>query len=150
MVGVYKELVMERMKKSMSEERLLQIVIEHLGRKNVRIRMAQADCLKIIFLMASMVDPRYQIMANDVDGRIYEDWKMLVRTDYIRERFYALGGKKVNDWRAGDILFFSRHFTPVDHAGLALNEHEFVHLTRRGVCIDHVDKLRPVSAGRPG
>lgn len=110
--------------------------------------MAQADCLKTIFRIASEIDPRYRILLNDVQDRVYEDWMVRIKEDYIRERFYALGGRKVNKWRIGDILFFSLRFAPVDHAGLAVNEREFVHLTRRGLRLDRVDKFPPVSAGR--
>ena len=128
---------------------MLRAVVEQFRQKQTRIRMAQADCLKTIFKIASVVDPRYRILSNDVEGRIYNDWKVRVETDYIRERFYALGGRKVNDWNTGDILFFALHLTPVDHAGLALNKREFVHLTRRGLLsIDSVDNFRLVSAGR--
>ena len=126
----------------------LRSAVDEFRWKKNRIRMARADCLKIIFEIASVVDPRYKILANDVAGRVYDDWMALVKADYIRERFYALGGKEVDSWKIGDILFFTLRFTPVDHAGLALNEREFVHLTRKGVIVDRVDKFSPVSAGR--
>ena len=132
----------------MIDETQLRTAVEQSIHKRIRVNMAHAYCLKTIFRIANEVDPRYGIMANDVMGRVYDNWEELIKADYIRERFYSLGGRAVENWNTGDILFFSLNHNPVDHAGLALNEREFVHLTKRGLRIDQVNKYKPVSAGR--
>ncbi len=117
---------------------------------NIRLRMAHANCIKAVIEMAARVIPQYQIIYNQVENKVWFKWRKHIKNDAIREKFLSWGLHWVDKPCAGDLLFISLHYEPVDHIGLCLNNKEFVHLLTDGLYLELITdyKDRIVNIGR--
>jgi cell wall-associated NlpC family hydrolase len=81
---------------------------------------------------------------------VWYDWPQQIKRDALREKFLAWGGRWVAQPQTGDLLFICLRYAPVDHLGLCLNTHEFVHLVKRGLRLDGVAdyERRIIAVGR--
>ncbi len=115
-----------------------------------RLRMSHANCLKLVLEMAAQVNQAYRVMLNQINDRVWHDWRRQIGRDAIRENFLAWGGRLVSAPVACDVLFMRLHYAPVDHLGLCLNSDEFAHLDKRGLRLDKIDEYqsRIVAVGR--
>ncbi len=115
-----------------------------------RLRMSHANCIKIVIELAAQANQAYRVMLNQINDRVWYDWRRQISRDAIRESFLAWGGRWVTKPEPGDLLFMCLNYAPVDHLGLCLNAYEFVHLDRRGLRLDRIVDYKPelVSVGR--
>ena len=117
---------------------------------NCRLRMSHANCIKLVLEMAARARKPYKVILNQIEDQVWYDWPQQIKRDTIREKFLAWGGQWVSQAQAGDLLFICLRYTPVDHLGLCLNTDEFVHLGRKGLCLERIDDFeqRIIAVGR--
>ncbi|HKG05636.1 MAG TPA: NlpC/P60 family protein [Pedobacter sp.] len=110
--------------------------------------MAQLKSKKLYTFITDWTGVRYRLGGLDKSGIDCSGFALLLQKDIYnnvlprrsRDQAETIKEKDINQLKEGDLIFFSFGGGPVDHVGVYLNDHYFVHAsTTRGVVVDDMN-----------